>query len=79
MSVHEPRIGAWYVGEYDAGAFCVLECDVIGGVIHLRAADGRRLRMTFDRWYRQPLVPAQGIEQVEYRIERFEWNEPAIG
>ncbi len=75
----EPRIGTWYVGEADTGSFRVFDCDVASGVIHLRAADGRRLRMTFERWYRQPLTPAQATDVMEDGPVRFEWNEPVIG
>lgn len=62
----EPRIGAWYDGELHTGAFRVTHYDAASGAIRLQAVDGRLVRMTLERWRRQPLNP-------------FEWNEPVIG
>ncbi len=76
---YEPRIGTWYVGEADTGSFRVFDCDVVSGVVHLRAADGRKLRMTFESWYRHSLVPADGADRMDHAPDRFEWQEPAIG
>ena len=75
----EPRVGTWYLGEADAGRLRVIDCDVLSGIIHLRAADGRKLRMTFASWHRHPLVPADGGDRLDHLPDPFEWHEPAIG
>ncbi len=71
----EPRIGTWYAGECGTGAFLVIERDAFSGVVHLRSADGRRVRMTLEKWSQRPLNPAQSL----HARDRFEWYEPAIG
>ena len=57
----EPSIGILYAGERAAGAFLVIDRDESSGVIHMRAADGRRVRMTFERWSRRPLARAHAL------------------
>ena len=54
----QPCIGTWYAGEGASGAFEVIDQDAFVGVVHLRATDGRRVRMSLERWSRQPLAPA---------------------
>ena len=71
----EPRIGAWYTGECDTGAFLIIDHDTFSGVIHMRSADGRRVRMTLEKWSQKPLSPAQNVRE----IDQLEWYEPVIG
>jgi hypothetical protein len=65
----EPRVGAWYDGELHTGTFRVTYYDALSGTIRLKAIDGRLVRMTLERWRRQPLTAAHS----------FEWHEPVIG
>ncbi len=71
----EPCIGVWYAGERGTGTFLVTDRDAASGLVHLRSADGRRVRMTLEKWSSKPLSPAQNVPG----FERFEWYEPAIG
>jgi hypothetical protein len=75
----QPDIGSWYSGEHHAGAFRVIRCDESCGVIYLRGTDGRLVRMTFERWSRQPLNPVPGSVRLSRGPDCFEWNEPVIG
>ena len=71
----EPRIGTWYAGECATGFFLMIGRDADAGLIHLRSADGRRVRMTLEKWSRHPLRPARNV----HRQDHFEWDEPVIG
>lgn len=74
-----PSVGTWYAGECGTGIFQVIRCDVSSGIIHLGAADGRRVRMTLAWWSRRPLKAAEGGREPVRGIDRFEWNEPVLG
>jgi hypothetical protein len=74
----EPCVGAWYCGERHTGDFLIVHREP-SGFIHLRAADGRRVRMTFERWTRRPLSPAPAGAKGAREPDRFEWNESVIG
>jgi hypothetical protein len=75
----EPCVGSWYAGERHTGAFRVIARDESSGVIHLQAADGRRVRMTFKTWACRPLNSAHGALELRGSSEHFEWTEPVVG
>ncbi len=75
----EPHVGAWYDGELHTGTFRVTYYDASSGAIRLKAIDGRLVRMTLERWRRQPLKHAPAGADLATAPHPFEWHEPVIG